>query len=99
MVASNIAPPSDSQLLDDAVRVISRLLAKSKAETGLKIRFTDKRKASKSLAFRIFNAKKATKDELCPELLKIVRRVVTQADRGQQQVTDSAYTSAPRQQR
>jgi IS5 family transposase len=45
VVASNIAPPSDSQLLDDAVRVISWLLAKSKAETGLKIRFTDKRKA------------------------------------------------------
>jgi len=97
VVASTIAPPSDSQLLNDAVRVISRLLAKSKAETGLKIRFTDKRKASKSLAFRIFNAKKATKDELYPELLKIVRRVLKQADRGQQQVTDSAYTSAPRQ--
>jgi IS5 family transposase len=75
------------------------LPAKSKAETGLKIRFTDQRKASKSLAFRIFNAKKATKDELYPELLKIVRRVVKQADRGQQQVTDSADTSAPRQQK
>jgi IS5 family transposase len=97
VVASNIAPPSDSQLLDDAVRVISRLLAKSKTETGLKIRFTDKRKASKSLAFRIFNAKKAVKDELYPELLKIVRRVLKQADRGQQQVTESADASAPRQ--
>jgi len=32
-------------------------------------------------------------------LLKIVRRVLKQADRGQQQVTDSAYTSAPRQQK
>jgi IS5 family transposase len=97
VVASTIAPPSDRQLLGDAVRVISRLLAKSKAETGLKIRFTDQRKASKPLAFRIFNVKKATKDELYPELLKIVRRVVKQADRGQQQVTDSAGTSAPRQ--
>jgi IS5 family transposase len=99
VVASTIAPPSDSQLLNDAVRVISRLLAKSKAETGLKIRFTDQRKASKPLAFRIFNVKKATKDELYPELLKIVRRVVKQADRGQQQVTERAYTSAPRQQK
>ncbi len=34
VVASHIAPPSDSQLLNDGVRVISRLLAKSKAETG-----------------------------------------------------------------
>jgi transposase, IS5 family len=30
VVASNIAPPSDSQLLNDGVRVLSRLLAKSK---------------------------------------------------------------------
>ena len=62
VVASNIAPPSDSQLLDDGVRVISRLLAKSKTETGITIRFTDKRKASKSQAFRIFNAKKVMKE-------------------------------------
>jgi len=54
-VASNITPPINSQFLDDAVHVISRLLAKSKAETGLKIRFTDQRKASKSPEFRIFN--------------------------------------------
>jgi IS5 family transposase len=97
VVASNIAPPSDSQLLDDAVRVISRLLAKSKAETGLKIRFTDKRKAAKSLAFRIFNAKKATKDELYPDLLKIAQRVLKQADRGQRQVIESTDASASRQ--
>lgn len=95
VVASNIAPPSDSQLLNDGVRVISRLLAKSQTETGLHIRFTDKRKAAKSLAFRIFNAKKATKDELYPELLKIARLVLKQADRGQQQVVEGAETSIP----
>lgn len=93
VVASHIAPPSDSQLLNDGVRVISRLLAKSKAETGLNIRFTDKRKAAKSLAFRIFNAKKATKDELYPKLLKIARLVLKQADRGQQQVIEGAEAS------
>ena len=54
VVESNIASPSDSQLLNDGVRVLSRHLAKSRAATGEKIRFTDKRKASKSLAFRIF---------------------------------------------
>jgi IS5 family transposase len=94
VVASHIAPPSDSQLLNDGVRVISRLLAKSKTETGVKVRFTDQRKASKSLAFRIFNAKKATKDELYPELLKIARRVLKQADRGQQQVIEGGNGSA-----
>lgn len=94
VVASHIAPPSDSQLLNDGVRVISRLLAKSKTETGVKVRFTDKRKAAKSLAFRIFNAKKATKDELYPEMLKIARLALKQADRGRQQVIEGAAASA-----
>lgn len=94
VVASHIAPPSDSQLLNDGVRVISRLLVKSKTETGLNIRFTDKRRAAKSLAFRIFNAKKATKDELYPDLLKIARLVLKQADRGRQQVLAGAKASA-----
>lgn len=97
VVASHIAPPSDSQLLNDGVRVISRLLAKSKIETGLKVRFTDERKAAKSLAFRIFNAKKATKDELYPDLLKIARLVLKQADRGQQQVIEGGGGSAAQQ--
>ena len=94
VVASHIAPPSDSQLLNDGVRVISRLLAKSKIETGVKVRFTDKRKAAKSLAFRIFNAKKATKDELYPEMLTIARLALKQADRGRQQVIEGAALSA-----
>ena len=94
VVASNIAPPSDSQLLNDGVRVISRLLAKSQTASGLKIRFTDKRKAAKSLAFRIFNAKKVAKDELYPELLKIARLVLKQAERARQQVSKGAEASA-----
>ena len=93
VVASHIAPPSDSRLLNDGIRVISRLLAKSKTQTGLNIRFIDKRKAAKSLAFRIFNAKKATKDELYLDLLKIARLALKQADRGQQQVIEGAEAS------
>ena len=50
VVDSHITPPSDSQLLNDSVRVLSRYLAKCSSQTGVKIRFTDKRKASKSLA-------------------------------------------------
>ncbi len=61
-------------MLERAHQVLTRsLLAKSQTETGLKIRFTDKRKAAKSLAFRIFNAKKATKDELYPDLLRVAQ--------------------------
>lgn len=87
VVKSNIATPSDSQLLEDSVRVISRYLAKSRDMTGVKIRFTDKRKAAKSLAFRIFNAKKAEKDTLYSELLKLVRVVLKQANSGLEKIS------------
>jgi IS5 family transposase len=54
--------------------------------TGVKIRFTDKRKESKSLAFRIFNAKKAEKETLYPKLLQSVRVVLKQVERALRQV-------------
>jgi IS5 family transposase len=81
VVKSHITPPSDSQLLNDSVRVLSRYFAKSQSKTGVKIRFTDKRKAAKSLAFAIFNAKNAIKETLYPEILILARVVLKQADR------------------
>ena len=39
VVASHIAPPSDSQLLNDSVRVLGRALATSRKATGQKILF------------------------------------------------------------
>ena len=78
VVDSNIAPPSDSRLLDDGVRVLSRLMVKSKDITGVKLRFSDQRKSSKSLAFRIFHAKKAEKDALYPKLLSCVATALRQ---------------------
>jgi IS5 family transposase len=86
VVQSHIAPPSDSQLLSDGVRVLSRLLAKSRDMTGVKIRFTDKRKDTKSLAFGIFNAKKREKEALYPKLLQSVWVVLKQVDRALSQV-------------
>jgi IS5 family transposase len=58
-VDSNIAPPSDSQLLNDGVRVLSRAMSHSTTRTGVKIRFVDQGKRSKSLTFDLFHAKKA----------------------------------------
>ena len=91
VVKTNIAPPSDSQLLNDAIRVISRLLAKSQTVTGVKINFTDQRKPSKSMAFRIFNAKKKEKDALYPDYLKMAKLVLKQAERGYLQVSSQSY--------
>ncbi|VAW76145.1 elements of external origin; transposon-related functions [hydrothermal vent metagenome] len=93
VVASNITPPSDSQLLNDSVRVLSRFLVKSRKATGQKIRFTDKRKVSKSLAFQIFNAKNARKEVLYPDLLKIVKVVLKQIERALLQVRVKAVSS------
>lgn len=76
---SNISPPSDSQMLADSIRVLSRLMSKSKEKTGVKIRFIDQRKKSKSLSYRIFLAKKPQKDELYPQLLSCATRVVKQS--------------------
>jgi len=93
VVASNIIPPSDSQLLDDGVRVLSRMLSKSKTVTGYKFRFTDQRKTSKSLAFSIFNAKKDTKNTLYPRLLRIAQVVLEQADRALAEVESKRLNS------
>jgi len=86
VVKSHITPPSDSQLLNDSVRVLSRYFAKSQSKTGVKIRFTDKRKASKSLAFAIFNAKNAVKETLYPQMLVLAQVVLRQADRALEKV-------------
>jgi len=86
VVKSNIAAPLDSQLLDDGIRVLSRLFAKSRDCTGVKLRLTDYRKASKSLAARIFYGKKADKEALYKELIPLAKRVIKQSERAIEQV-------------
>jgi IS5 family transposase len=81
VVDSNIAPPLDSGLLKDGIRVLSRLMANSKTSTGVRIRFTDQIKRSKSLAFRIFHAKKFEKSRLYPELIRCARVTLEQTSK------------------
>jgi IS5 family transposase len=92
-VKSAIAPPSDSRLLNDGIRVLSRYLATSRSVTGFKIRFKDFRKPSKALAFRIFNAKKAEKYAYYVELLTMADKVIGQVERGMSQVKSQRYTT------
>ena len=86
VVKSNIAPPLDSHLLDDGIRVLSRLFSKSRDCTGVKLRLTDHRKASRSLAARIFYGKKAEKDALYEELLPLAWKVIKQSEKAIDQV-------------
>ena len=78
VINSHIAPPMDSGLLEDDIRVLSRLMTKSQPRTNVKIRFVDQRKRAKSLAFRIFHAKKPEKDRLYPDLLRCAHVVLNQ---------------------
>ena len=80
-IASNILTPSDSQLLDDCVRVLSRHMKKSVSLAGFKVRFYDLRKTSKKLAFKIFYSKKAEKKKYYKRLLDICRTLQEQIQR------------------
>ena len=86
VVKSNIAAPSDSKLLDDGIRVLSRLFAKCGDCTGVKLRLTDYRKDSRQLAAAIFYGKKAEKEALYPEQLALAKKVIKQSDRAIDQV-------------
>jgi IS5 family transposase len=97
VVKSNIAPPTDSQILNDGVRVLSRLLTRSRETTGIKIRFVDQRKTSKSMAFQILNAKNARKKVLYVDLLKLVRIVLKQVERALLKVSSMETTTIPSQ--
>jgi transposase, IS5 family len=86
VVKSNIAPPSDSRLLNDGIRVLSRLIAKSQDRTGVTLRLTDYRKPSRKLAAAIFYGKKAEKDALYPQMISLAKRVVKQSNLAVEQV-------------
>ena len=81
VVDANIAAPSDSKLLDDSIRVLSRHLATCQRHTGLKLRITDQRRKSRRLAFAIFYAKRAEKQALYPGLISCAMIVLKQIDR------------------
>lgn len=81
VVRANIAPPSDSGLLNDSIRVLSRQLSVCHRQTGLKVRFKDQRDRSKRLSFAIFHAKNAEKQALYPKLLSCAVVVLKQIDR------------------
>jgi len=81
VVHSNIAAPSDSELLCDAIRVLSRLLSRSKIKTGVSIKYNDKRKEAKSLSYQIFHAKKTEKDCLYVDLVHCAHVVLEQVNR------------------
>jgi IS5 family transposase len=63
-----------------------RCVAKSRDVTGEKLRLTDYRKPSESLAARIFYSKKTKKENLHAELIPLAQRVIVQSQKAIKQV-------------
>jgi IS5 family transposase len=77
VVSSNIHEPSDSTLLWDAVRVITRILTQVRDEEGLHFSFSDHTRKAKRTMLAIQHAKNTeTRKKLYPELLKITQKAV-----------------------
>ena len=78
---THIAEPSDSQLLYDAVRVLSRLLARGREKLGPEVfPFHDHGRAAKRRKWKIPKARAKRKVKLYRELLAVVRRTLRYAD-------------------
>jgi IS5 family transposase len=80
-VETNIHFPSDSELLWDVVRVLTRLLWIA-VRIFVTSEFTDNKKEAKRLYWRIFNAKrKAQRKPLYVDLLEITTQTIADAER------------------
>ena len=78
VVATNIHEPSDSSLLCDGIRVLTRFMVKAKTKLNVPgIDFTDHRKSARSLARQIFYTRgMAKKKPLYIELLSHAEQVM-----------------------
>ena len=77
---TNIHHPTDSSLLWDSVRVLCRLTQRASEAFGMKV--SDHRGRAKKRALGISNAKnKKTRTRLYRDLLKVTKKVVTDAER------------------
>jgi IS5 family transposase len=81
VVASDIHEPSDSTLLWDSVRVITRILVQAREEfVTLHLHFTDHTKRAKRRMLGIMNAKnKKSRKELYNDLLKVTNKTLNYA--------------------
>lgn len=77
VVESNIHPPTDSELLWDCVRVLTRLIIFAIATFGININFTDHQRRAKRRMTGIAYAKtKKDRDAKYKDLLKVTKKVL-----------------------
>jgi IS5 family transposase len=82
VVESNIHEPKDSNLLNDSVRVLSRLLSRAKEDYGLPIIFTSHTRRAKRRSLGILNAKgEKDRKKHYLDLLKVTAKTMGYVDR------------------
>jgi IS5 family transposase len=82
VISSNIHEPTDSSLLWDSVRVLTRMLGKIKEQfEDLKISYTDHTKRAKRRMLGVLNAKnKKVRKKEYQDLLKVTHKTVSYAE-------------------
>jgi IS5 family transposase len=85
VVESNIHEPSDSSLLWDCVRVLTRLMGEARDDCG--VTFTDHSRRARRRSLGILNAKtEADRVALYRDLIKVTNKTVAQAKRCAEQL-------------
>lgn len=78
---ADIHHPTDSSLLEDGVRVLTRLMARAKDNLGdIGIVFVNHHRRARKRALGILNAKKKEQAKLYRDLLKVAQKTVTYAE-------------------
>jgi len=94
VVSSNIHDPSDSSLLWDSVRVLTRVLKKMKDELGINLSFTDHQRRAKRRMLGILNAKsKKARVKLYKDLLKVTEKTVSYSKLASSVLASHSFTA------
>ena len=95
VVESNIHEPTDSSLLWDAVRVLTRLLDRAKQEYGLRIVFQDHRRRAKRRMLGIMNSRsKKDRKRKYADLIKVTNKSIGYAHKAIQAIDKVASTGS-----
>ena len=93
VVESNILPPSDSELLYDCVRVLTRLMCRARDLLGPTVVFGNRRRRAKRRRLGVLNAKdKHQRRIVYRDLLKVTQETYRSAHRVVEQLETSAIS-------
>lgn len=93
VVESNIHPPSDSELLYDCVRVLTRLMCRARKLLGTVVVFGNRKRRAKRRRLGVLNAKdKEQRRRVYRDLLKVSEETYRSAQRVVEQLKESGLT-------